>query len=70
MSPTPKRQASAMSERSDAAPTWTAYEVSNGEYVVCERGNPHAWLRSDAVVPLPDSEHSPAGDDETHVRES
>ena len=58
-----------MNERSDAAPTWTAYEVSNGEYVVCERGNPEAWLRSDTVVTLPDSETSDApDDDEPHAR--
>lgn len=60
-----------MNDRPDTTPTWTAYEVTNGEYVVCERGNPHAWIRSDTVVPLPDNESTAeTADDEHHVRES
>ena len=38
---------------------WKAYEVRSGELVVCEAGNPDAWLRSDTVVPLVDSEARP-----------
>lgn len=34
---------------------WNAYEVGNGDLVVCEEGNADAWLRSDTVVPLVDA---------------
>lgn len=47
---------------------WAGYEIATGEYVVCERGKPTAWLRSDTVVPLPDSDPTDETD-ERHVSE-
>jgi len=35
----------------------TAYEVGNGDFVVCEDGNPDGWIRSDTVVPVVDDGH-------------
>jgi hypothetical protein len=58
-----------MSEHSDTGPIRTAHEVSNGEYVVCERRNPDAWLRSDTVVRPPDREGPDGVDDGSYVRE-
>ncbi|WP_136716228.1 hypothetical protein [Halorientalis salina] len=56
-------------QRPDTGPIWTAHELSNGEYVVCERGNPDAWLRSDTVVRPPDREEHDSTDDGSYVRE-
>lgn len=39
----------------DTEYVWKAYEVGNGDLVVCEDGNAAAWLRSDTVVPLVDA---------------
>jgi hypothetical protein len=39
----------------DTADVWKTYEVGNGDLVVCEEGNPDAWLRSDTVVPVVDA---------------
>lgn len=39
----------------DPVYVWNAYEVGNGDLVVCEEGNADAWLRSDTVVPLVDA---------------
>jgi hypothetical protein len=50
----------------DTSYVWNAYEVGNGDLVVCEEGNAEGWLRSDTVVPLVDAgadqreDHQPA----------
>lgn len=30
----------------------TGFEVGNGDYIVCNPDNAHAWIRSDTVVTL------------------
>jgi hypothetical protein len=46
----------------DTAYVWNAYEVGNGDLVVCEEGNADGWLRSDTVVPLVDAADDPRED--------
>lgn len=43
-----------MSEHPEVEDRWTGYEVGDGDYVVCERGNAAAWIRSDTVLELAD----------------
>jgi len=43
----------------DTAHVWKTYEVGNGDLVVCEEGNPDAWLRSDTVALAVDSAGEP-----------
>ena len=35
---------------SDDEPRWTGFEVGNGDYIVCDPDNAHAWIRSDTVM--------------------
>jgi hypothetical protein len=32
----------------------TGFEVGNGDYILCNPDNAHAWIRSDTVVALAD----------------
>jgi hypothetical protein len=40
----------------DSEPRWSGFEVGNGDYIVCEPDNAHAWIRSDTVVTLDGAE--------------